>query len=1300
MEEKRKHHKKKKVGKKAKKKKISKNVIHNKKYHKAYAFSGGINSAHRRKQHLFELEEKKLRVPKHFKEGSKNSPLIVAIQGAKGVGKSTLLKSLLKHYVGITVNEVNNGPISIFTKNGRRYTFIETKDDILAMIDVAKIADICLLVIDGNFGFELETLEFISILNTHGMPKVLGVVTNLDKFKDSKSIRKRKKKLTKRFAEELVEGSKIFFLSGIQNNRYNKTEIRNLCKFLSVVKKPLISWRDQHGYMLALRVDVEEAKEKEFSYSSDIVSNSSTSNAASTTNGRGKEDKNTDLTNFLANANKHMTVYIEGYVYGSKIYKNQTIHIPNMGDVKIENIQVLQDPFKYDEQKKKTNIYAPMSDIGNVVFDFDNMYIHIPKNKINFTRRELLMGGEEKEEEGEEEEEEGKEGDVGDYSDSGSDDGSDDGSYDGSDDGSEEGGVSSRVKVGSSEGKEPYAKVGKKNKAHTKGTNQKYMTESIKMIRDLQNSKYIFSKHSEEGDKLILFDDRNDEETRGVVDVRRKAPSNVFVSEKQKKKKLADDYVNEKAEEYNKLKHILFEKKNKDEDDYYYAEGVSISSDDEKKYGDGWKYEADKSYKDGGRNEEDKNYKDCGKYKDDKNYNDGKQDEKFSNFYRTYGLKCDIGEEESASAFPDQGTGEDTSTNNRSDANGVMEKERKVCTPIETTMDLRYYSEDYKIAEILAFDNKVNIDSFVYDYKYINRKNSYLYYKGDIINILKEEKRKVHDEILPGDQINRYMYKTLLSTDIVQDNNVNRKYSYMNEDNYYYNYQDTFKCTTDNIFIFNNLTVSLVDIADHALVENFFFIYGSVYSMYFGRGEHSDGDKGGELDGEFSGEVNGEVDGGVDGEIDGKLNEDEDDPIADRLSHLSPEKSWKRVKAERELQMEKYKETEEVGALSNAYGSAANIGEYGRIEIRIEKSKLGILKNGLIICGGLQSYEEKDSYVHCRIKKHRWFPKLLRSNDPLIFSVGWRKFQSIPTYSINERNNVRIRYLKYTTEHMHCNCTFYGPLAGVNSGILALYNYKKTPFYRICINGVIIETNNNINIMKKLKLIGEPYKIYKNTAFIKNMFNSDLEVCKFINCPVVTPSGIKGLIKNKLDDKGNFRCTFADKIRISDIVILKLYVNVKIKKYYNYDIENKLRSINELRYIYNIYVNHTSGNYRKTPFRHFYHSKIHINPKLLKELPYKTKPKLFKKVQHSNQINKKKEQQKDQINFHALENPKLAARWYQMLHTIKKNMIEKKKEKSKLAYHNKLKNKLKMEQEKQKVIKSRKKLSYKKSRKP
>ena len=57
-----------------------------------------------------------------------------------------------------------------------------------------------------------------------------------------------------------------------------------------------------------------------------------------------------------------------------------------------------------------------------------------------------------------------------------------------------------------------------------------------------------------------------------------------------------------------------------------------------------------------------------------------------------------------------------------------------------------------------------------------------------------------------------------------------------------------------------------------------------------------------------------------------------------------------------------------------------------------------------LVLGGLTPQETNRGYIRCRFKKHRWHKKILKCNDPLIFSVGWRRFQSIPVFSTEDQN--------------------------------------------------------------------------------------------------------------------------------------------------------------------------------------------------------------------------------------------------------------------------------------------------------
>lgn len=171
-------HKQKKEGRGAKEKKKDlklKKEGNRKERHNSRAFSvANIVRTQRTIQRNLDRSQKKEYIPQKDRRAAQNDapPALVVVMGPTGVGKSTLIRSLVKMYTNHTLTTIT-GPVTVVTGKNKRITLLECPNDPASMLDCAKIADLVLLCVDAKFGFEMETFEFLNILQTHGFPKVM-----------------------------------------------------------------------------------------------------------------------------------------------------------------------------------------------------------------------------------------------------------------------------------------------------------------------------------------------------------------------------------------------------------------------------------------------------------------------------------------------------------------------------------------------------------------------------------------------------------------------------------------------------------------------------------------------------------------------------------------------------------------------------------------------------------------------------------------------------------------------------------------------------------------------------------------------------------------------------------------------------------------------------------------------------------------------------------------------------------------------------------------------------------------------
>ncbi|KAF7365371.1 hypothetical protein MVEN_00409400 [Mycena venus] len=1066
---------------------------------KAFAPKSG-RRADRQGRRNVERDQTRLHVPLvNRTPDSEPPPVIIAIVGPPGVGKTTLLKSLVRRYTKQTLNDVK-GPVTVVSGKKRRLTFIECNNDLNSMIDIGKIADLVLLMIDGSFGFEMETFEFLNILQSHGFPKVIGILTHLDLIKKAATLKDTKKALKKRFWTEIYQGAKLFYLSGVLNGRYPDTEILNLSRFVSVMKfRPLV-FRNAHPYLLADRIEDLTPREQ-------------------VRQSKGKCDRN-------------VTVY--GYIRGTNLRLGTKVHIPGVGDLDMKSVTILGDPCPLPDadsekrrklsEKKKLLIHAPMSDIGGVMYDKDAVWINVPGS---FTRgnTDVPQG------EGEQM--------VMDLQDAGA----------------------------------TLEDVVAQSQIRLLGSSSKHLTVDTPMEDDDESDGYEDESGDEEEDQSGIDSDEDSDEDEEEETTPN--PHNTGRSSRRDVTRTVPTASTSKIQRGA---------------DVEYAESDSDLGDEDDDEGMGRRFRM-----------EDGDALDIPSDEDDMMGEDEDEEDDEDDEEAAPKWKANLAAKAQASSSHSRRRKDWTKLIYASDLTPEEVLAGKEERPVEEEEEDDDDGEFFRFKNVPRKDEEEEVDSSKTVWK-------------------EEDLKKWEDEEIL-DSIRGLFITGPVAQDGVEDEG----------------YEDA----EDEGGDFEDL-----EAGDGAPPPASTPTTESSRAAALAKKKE---------------------------ELKRKFDEQYDDPEASKVDFYTEKKD--EISRQLQLNIDEFKD---VPAETRALVEGYRPGTYVRIElVDVPCEMIEHFDPAYpIIVGGLLPAEERFGYVQVRIKRHRWYVKTLKTNDPLVFSLGWRRFQSVPIYSLDD-HSIRMRMLKYTPEHMHCYATFYGPVSLPNTGFCAFNSLSgDTPGFRVSATGVVLDIDRSVKIVKKIKLTGVPYKIFKNTAFVRDMFSTALEVKKGLSKP-----------------DGAFRATFEDKVLKSDIIFLRAWYSMQPRKFYNpvtslllsdksqwtgMRLTGQVRRDEGLKTPLNV-----NSTYKKIerPERRF--NPLIIPKKLQAALPYASKPRMMKPQRQQTYM------QKRAVVMEPEERKAVAL--LQQIRALRKDQVARRKEKKgekKVAHQKKAE---KEEERKAEKVKERKK---------
>lgn len=201
-------------------------------------------------------------------------------------------------------NAPNSPLIVSVPKHKSRLALYPTSRNLIALLDIAKVADTVLFVMDHSEVIDSYGAALLSALMAQGLPTVMGAIVGLENV-NVKQRSDARKSATKTFQQKFTTEPRILAIEG-------QSDVANLVRYLCVSHVRQF-WRNQRSYMLPVGVhytpNEEDSDNPEFG-----------------------------------------TLHLTGHIRGENFDPNNLVHLTGIGDFQVLGVASSKDPYFYDKR--------------------------------------------------------------------------------------------------------------------------------------------------------------------------------------------------------------------------------------------------------------------------------------------------------------------------------------------------------------------------------------------------------------------------------------------------------------------------------------------------------------------------------------------------------------------------------------------------------------------------------------------------------------------------------------------------------------------------------------------------------------------------------------------------------------------------------------------------------------------------------------------------------------------------------------------------------------------------------------